>query len=102
MFLLLKNLLMNLLLFFLRLNHNFDVIGLCETRIRLFSSSNISLNGYKVFHTPAVTTVGGADLYLSDSLTCKPCEDLSNLICTNDENLESVFVEVVLKSRKTS
>ena len=39
-------------------------------------------------------------MYLSDSLTCKPSEDFSNLICTNDGNLESVFVEVVLKSRK--
>ena len=57
------------------------------------------MNGYKFFHTPAVTTVGGAALYLSDSLTCKPRKDLSNLICTNDGNLE-VFVEVVLKSRK--
>ena len=56
------------------------------------------MNGYKFFHTPAVTSVGGAALYLSDTLTCKPCKDLSNLICTNDGNL--VFVEVVLKSRK--
>ena len=39
-------------------------------------------------------------MYLSDSLTCKSREDISNLICTNDGNLESVFVEVVLKSRK--
>ena len=65
-----------------------------------FWSTNISINGYKFVHTPAVTSVGGAALYLSDSLTCKPREDLSNLICTNDGNLESVFVEVVLKSRK--
>ena len=56
------------------------------------------MDGYKAFYTSAVTSVGGAALYLSGSLTCKPCEDLSNLICTNDGNL--VFVEVVLKSKK--
>ena len=57
------------------------------------------MDGYKAFYTSAVTSVGGAALYLSGSLTCKPRKDLPNLICTNDENLESVFVEVVLKSK---
>lgn len=85
---------------FSRLNHNFDIIGISETRIHSTPSSNISLEGYEFIHTPAVTSVGGTALYISKSLNCKPRKDLSKLIHTNDGNLESAFAEIIFKNRK--
>lgn len=86
-----------------KLNHQFDILGITETRFQSpfdSSSSNISFHGYKHYDTPAVTSVGGTALYISESYNSKPRLDLSKLVFSDSGNLESTFAEICLTNRK--
>ena len=84
-----------------RLNHNFNILGITETRLHSsIENTELSIPGFKSFDTPAVTSVGGTALFISKSLKSKPREDLSKLVYSNSGNLESTFAEIVLKKRK--
>jgi len=61
---------------FFRLRHDFDVIGISETRLSHASSGNISLPGYSFLHTPSDSNAGGVGLYISNKYTFKPRLDL--------------------------
>lgn len=84
---------------FLRLQHNFDVIGISETRLNHVSSDNICLPGYAFLHTPSDSNAGGVGIYISNKHTFKPRPDISDILFSS-KCLESIFVELVLKGRK--
>eukprot|EP00111_Clytia_hemisphaerica_P010930 TCONS_00032038-protein len=87
-----------------KLNHNFDYLGISETRlkssIKNSKNTNLSIKGYKSFDTPAVSSVGGTVFYISESLDSKPRQDFSKIISFNSGNLESTFDEIIFKNRK--
>ena len=84
-----------------KLNHNFDFLGISETRLKSpIENTSLSIKGFKPFDTPAVSSVGGTALFISESLTSKPRKDLSKIISSNSGNLESTFAEIILKNRK--
>ena len=84
-----------------RLNHSFDILAISETRCKAkIDGSDLTINGFKSFDTPAVSAVGGTALFISKSLSSKPREDLSKLIYSDSGNLESTFAEISLKNRK--
>ena len=65
------------------LDIEFDVIGLTETKIEkdITPINDISLNGYKCFHTPMESKKGGALLYIKENINCKPRNDLAKEVC---------------------
>ena len=83
------------------LDIEFDVIGLTETMIEkdITPIYDISLNGYKYFHTPTESKKGGARLYIKDNINCKPRNDLAKEVY-KAEKLESIFVEIINKGKK--
>ena len=84
-----------------RLNHNFNILGISETRLKSpIENSSLSISGFKPFDTPAVSSVGGTALFISKSLKSKPRKDLTKLIYSDSGHLESTFAEIVLKNRK--
>ena len=78
------------------LNYKFDIIGLTETKLMKNTSAtfDISLQGYKCYHTPTEASKGGTVLYVNNKLNSKPRNDLEDLIYKSKE-LESSFLEVI-------
>ena len=83
------------------LDYKFEIIGLTETKIIKNSTPmiNISLQGYKCFHTPTEASKGGTILYIDDKLNSKPRNDLENMIYSSKE-LESSFIEIINPGKK--
>ena len=91
----------NLTTLLYNLNHNFSILGISETRLKSsIENTELSINGFKSFDTPAVSSVGGTALFISNSLKSKPRKDLSRIVHSDCGNLESTFAEIVLKNRK--
>ena len=89
--------------FFNMLDYSFNIIGITETKIRkdILPTSDISIKGYDIYHTPTESEKGGALLYIADNLKCKPRKDLDSILYKSCE-LESVFVEIVNSKRKNT
>ena len=78
------------------LNYKFDVAGLTETKILKHSTPNfdISLRGYKCYHTTTEASKGGSILYINNKFNSLPRNDLERLFYKPKE-LESSFVEII-------
>ena len=81
------------------LNHSFDFIAISETRLKPQSLSNISLSNYSFINTPSETSAGGVGLYISSKYSFKHRQDLNQKLYSTGL-LESVFAEVVFRSKK--
>ena len=79
-------------------NLNIDVIGVSEIWHSNDNpiSSNVNIPGYTFLSTKSVTQNGGVGLYIRDSLTSNPRNDLDS--CTDD--FETVWVEIDNKNDK--
>jgi len=77
------------------LNYKFDIIGLTETKLIKNSTPNfdISLTGYKCYHTPTEASKGGSMLYIDDKFNSLPRHDLESSLYKSKE-LESSFIEI--------
>ena len=84
---------------FSRLDHEFDILGITETRLKPHSTSNVSLPGYSFLSTPTTSFAGGTGLYVSHKLSYKPREDLTKILVLNSL-IESTFIEIILKNKK--
>ena len=58
-----------------KINHNFKVIGITETRIKS-NQVEYDIENYKPFHTPTEADAGGSSLYISKSLKPSGRDDL--------------------------
>ena len=85
------------------LDIEFDVIGLTETKIEkdITPIYDISLNGYKCFHTRTESKKGCALLYIKENINCKPRNDLAKEGYKVGK-LESIFLEIINKGKKNS
>ena len=87
----------------IHLLHSFQglkIIGVSETRINKYNkkSSNFQIKGYTLLCNETEAAAGGTALYVSDSLTFKPRDDLSKLAYV-PKLLESTFIEVESKKK---
>ena len=82
-------------------NHQFEIIGLTETRLSesIKNSRKYSIQNYKIEDKPTQASAGGAMLYIADHLPFIPREDLSNEIYLA-KSIESVFVEICEPKKK--
>ena len=63
------------------LNHNFDIIGITETKINSSSMhpmTNLNIPGYKFEHVPTPLLFGGVGMYISIKLNYSVIERISN------------------------
>ena len=90
-----------------KLNCHFNCIGISETRslvdgeavpVSLEQKHDFPIHGYEKFFTPTESSAGGVSLYISESLSYKPRDDLSRS-CYLSENLESIFVEIIIPNK---
>ena len=77
----------------------FKTIGITESRLRPEKSplTNINLPNYNIEHMPTKANKNGALLHISNELKYKV---RNNLQIHKDKKLESIFIEVILKSQK--
>ena len=78
-----------------------DIIGLTERNIIKDKSSifDVSLIGFKHYHTPTESKNGGTLLYVANHLNSKSRNDL-NKIMYKTKVLESVFLEIIHPAKK--
>ena len=83
------------------LNFKFDVIGISETKIKANTIPKFDLNisGYKHYVTPSEANKGGAIMYILDKHDTIPRKGLEKIMYKS-RVLESVFVEIVVPSKK--
>ena len=76
------------------LNHNFDIIGITETRLKKGPSSpnNLNIENYSIEETLTESSAGGTRLYISNKLAYKPRFDLQ---IYKKGHLESSFIEII-------
>lgn len=76
------------------------MIGVSETRINEnnIRSSNYEIQGYSLLFNTTEAAAGGTALYLSDSLTFKPREDLAKSVYKS-KLLESTFAEIECRKK---
>ena len=80
------------------LNHDFDVIGITETKIKNSEPlSNLKLEGYNFEFTPTNTSFGGTSLYVRD---CYAYEKKSEYTISLSGIAESTFIEIKSDSSK--
>ena len=80
------------------LNHDFDVIGITETKIKNSEPiSNLKLEGYNFEFTPTNTSFGGTSLYVRD---CYAYEKKSEYTISLSGIAESTFIEIKSESSK--
>ena len=89
-----------------QLNHNFSCI-ISETRslvdgdsvsVPLEQTHDYVIPGHERFCTPAESSAGGVSLYISNSFSHKPRDDLSRSFYLAKQ-LESVFIEIDLPKK---
>ena len=78
------------------LNYKFDIIGITETKLLKNSTPNfdITIPGYKCYHTTTEASKGGTMLYISNKFNPRPRSDLEDFLYKSKE-LESSFVEII-------
>ena len=82
------------------LGHDFDIIGITETKFQsTVPPINCDLPGYTFVHTPTESENGGALLYVPNDLHFIECPKLDALIYKSKE-LESKFIEIIRPNRK--
>lgn len=80
--------------------HDLKIVGVSETRINKYNikSSNLQIKGYSLLCHATEAAAGGTALYISDTLTFKPRDDLSSFAYM-PKLLESTFIEVESKKK---
>ena len=75
-----------------------DVLACTETRLNNDTIVNLSLPGYKFYHTNSPTAAGGTGIYVSCNLKSIPRHDIK----FNIDLVESCWIEIdpALKSKK--
>ena len=82
------------------LGHDFDIIGITETKFQsTLPPINWDLSGYTFVHTPTESENGGALLYAPNDPHFIGCPKLDALIYKSKE-LESKFIEIIWPNRK--
>ena len=78
------------------------ILALTETGIKkdIVPDFDTEMAGYKFFDTPTESLKGGTALYIETSLDSTQRKDLEK-ICYLSQKLESTFVEINLKGKKT-
>ena len=75
------------------LDHNFDIIAISESKLKLDPVFNIGLAGYKIpLHTFTESEKGGTMLYIKEGINYKPRKDLE---IYEGKVLESTFIEII-------
>ena len=83
---------LNSLLF--KLDHQFSIIGISETKIQSSTIPESSaIAGYQYLHTPSKSSKGGAALFIRNDLNFSARNDLSTL-CYSENKMESCFAEL--------
>ena len=74
------------------LQHNFSIIGLSETRIKVDRDQliNTAIPGYIFFSQPTVHEAGGVGLYIRDDIEFHLRDDLS----VTTEEYECLWIEI--------
>ena len=87
----------NLAALLTELNHNFQLIGVSETKINIDKDcvTNISIPGYNFFSQPSQQNAGGVGFYIKNEIEFHIRDDLSTT--TND--FECLWIEVHNKAR---
>ena len=78
-------------------SNQFDVIGVCETRLTKGTERVYKLDGYNMFTCNVSSKNGGVGLYISKKYSAKTLIDM----CFVSEYLEALFVEVHINKNKT-
>ena len=83
------------------LDFQFDIIAVSETKIKkgIDPIYDISLNGYKHYHTPTESEKGSVIIYTKDNIDIKRRFDLELEMYKSSE-LESVFLEIINEGKK--
>ena len=63
-----------------------------------YKTTTLDLPGFKIEQTPTESSVGGTLICISQNLSCKPQKDFP-IYCPKE--LESVFIEVLIPSKKS-
>ena len=87
-----------LIIFLRELGHNFSLIGLSETKIKLGedSLSNIDLHGYRFLSQPGQSNAGGVGLFVQKDLKLSVRNELS----VSDCKFEALWVDIALSNQK--
>ena len=82
------------------LKKDFSIIGITEGRLKVNSQPliNIDLNNHHIKSTPTESEKRGTLLYISSDLNCKVQNDLK---IYKAKELESVFIEIIKKDKKS-
>ena len=67
-----------------------DIIGITETKLNEFSTSNVDIESYNFFHKDSPSNAGGAVLYVSNNLKTFPIPDIK----INMNGIESCWCQV--------
>ena len=84
------------------LNHEFDFIGISETKLlkqQTIIPKKLDITGYEKYSTPTEADKGGTMLYVKTETNHKERKDL-NKICYKSMYLESTFIEVINQKQK--
>ena len=82
-----------------KLNTNFKIIGITESRLtsKKGEINSIELSNYNIEHTPTKSDKGGALLFISKHLNYKNRSDFK---IYQDKTLKSVFVKIISETQK--
>jgi hypothetical protein len=86
----------NFQIFLHSLEHHFKVIAISESRIvKSLSQVNFDIEGYHFYSTPTEARAGGTMLFISNTISSIPRNDLNELVYRS-KLLESTFAEICL------
>ena len=75
------------------LNHKFDILAICESKLNKDPITNLEIPGYQQpIITKTESTKGGTMLYVANGINFKPRKDLE---IYDSKNLESTFIEII-------
>ena len=75
----------------------YDIIGVCETRLTDATSKVYSIDNYNMFCNNVASNMGGICIYVRDNLNCKIREDLT----LRKDHIETLFLEVIIDKKAT-